>query len=127
MSWKLLFRILLGLYLAALLFLCFGRFSSLPSVPWTIWGIPSDKVMHFFLFIPFPVLAFLAFYRKKAPFLLFLAVLACGCLLAMGTELGQRYLTTYRFGDRKDFLADVLGLAAGSLPLLVWLIFRKRR
>lgn len=127
MSWKLLFRVLLGLYLAALLFLCFGRFSSLPSVPWTIWGIPSDKVMHFLLFIPFPILTFQAFYRGESPWLLFLGVIVSGCLLATGTELGQRYLTTYRFGDWKDLLADAVGIAAGSLPLILWIIFQKRR
>ena len=40
---KHLFRILFLLYLAGLLLLCFGKFDSVPSVPRSLLGIPTDK------------------------------------------------------------------------------------
>ena len=43
----LLSRLLFFAYLAAVLFLCFGRFESTPDVPRSILGIPADKLVHF--------------------------------------------------------------------------------
>ena len=54
-------RILFAVYLAAVAFLCFGQFSSSQDVPMDLWGIPTDKVVHFLMFFPFPLLACLAF------------------------------------------------------------------
>ena len=51
------------LYLLAVLYLCFGKFENTPDVPWSLLGIPSDKLVHFGMFFPFPILAFLAFDR----------------------------------------------------------------
>ena len=58
---KITFRVAFYLYLIAIAVLCFGKFSDLPSVSNTILGIPTDKVVHFVMFFPFPILAFLAY------------------------------------------------------------------
>ena len=123
-------RILLALYLAALLWLCFGHFDTMPDVKRYIWGIPTDKIVHFLMFFPFPILAFLAFdgYSAK-PWLSVLgtvATFAAGILLAVGTEVGQARLTTYRSGDVNDFKADLLALGISSLIVLL-INFRKLR
>lgn len=116
---KTVFRVAFYVYLAALAVLCFGSFSSLPEVSKTILGIPTDKVVHFCMFLPFPILAFLAYDKytgNPGKVLVFgLVTLLVGCLLAAGTELGQAYLTDYRSGDPLDFLADFAGLLTGSV------------
>lgn len=116
---KTVFRVAFYVYLAALAVLCFGSFSSLPEVSKTILGIPTDKVVHFCMFLPFPILAFLAYDKytgNPGKVLVFgLITLLVGCLLAAGTELGQAYLTDYRSGDPLDFLADFAGLLTGSV------------
>ena len=43
-------RLLFILYIAGVLYLCFGHFDNTPSVPLTLWGIPTDKVVHFAMF-----------------------------------------------------------------------------
>ena len=122
-------RILFAVYLAAVAFLCFGRFSSSEDVPMDLWGIPTDKVVHFLMFFPFPLLAFLAFggYKGqvgKAVLKTAIAFLA-GCAFAAGTEWVQSRLS-YRSGDPADFLADFSALAACSVLILI-LIFAKHK
>lgn len=123
-------RILFVLYLASVLWLCFGQFDSVPDVPRSLWGIPMDKIVHFLMFLPFPILAYYAFDRyseKFWPSLLWsLVTLAAGIALAAGTEVGQARLTTYRSGDPLDFRADLLAMAAGTLTVIL-LNLRKLR
>ena len=127
---KILFRILFIVYLASVLLLCFCKFDSTPSVPMRILGIPTDKLVHFCMFFPFPILAFLAFDRftESAPrTLLFTGItLAVGILLALFTEWGQAHLTHYRTGDSLDILADVIALILSSL-LVIFLDIRKQK
>ena len=113
---KIAFQVLFFLYIALLLFLCFGQFQNMHSVPRTILGIPSDKVVHFCMFFPFPILAFLAF-----------DTFVVGILLALGTEWGQAHLTRYRSGDTRDFLADSLALVLGTLIVLFWDIRKQKK
>ena len=119
---RLIFKILLVLYLATVAWLCFGHFSSIPNVKMSYWGIPTDKIVHFLMFFPFPLLAFGAFDKfttKPWHSLVFvLTVFGIGCLLASATEIGQAY-TTYRSGDPHDFLADGLALAISCIIVLV--------
>ena len=127
---KILFQILFFLYVAAVLLLCFGKFESTPDVPFTILGIPTDKVVHFCMFFPFPILAFLAFdpFTNSIPSsLAFAAItLVVGFLLAMGTEWGQATLTDYRSGDRMDLMADFLALALSTAIVIVWDLLKLR-
>lgn len=124
------FRVLFFLYIAAVLFLCFAHFDQTPSVEWSLLGIPSDKVVHFCMFFPFPVLAYLAFDRYtdsvRKTLLFSAAALLVGFLLAWGTEWGQAHLTDYRSGDRLDLLADGTALVLGTL-LVIGLDLRKQK
>lgn len=123
------FRILFVLYLAGVLFMCFGKFESTTSVPLSILGIPTDKLVHFAMFFPFPILAFLAFDKYTETVkstLLFVGVtFIVGVLLAVGTELGQAHLTEYRSGEPLDLLADCIALFLSSV-LVAWVDIRKQ-
>ena len=107
------FPIVFALYVCAVLFCCFWRFESLPEAGRSFLGIPADKVAHFIMFLPWAVLAWLAFSKKNLA-----AIFLLGCVFAALTEAGQS-LTTYREGDTLDLLADILGLAAGFLAIPV--------
>ena len=128
---KIAFRILFFLYVAGVLFLCFGRFENTPSVEWSLFGIPTDKLVHFCMFFPFPILAFLAFdqFTETVPqTLAFVGVtLAVGILLAFGTEWGQAHLTDYRSGDPWDWVADISALVLSSLAVTFWDIRKQKR
>jgi hypothetical protein len=129
-SQKIAFQVIFFLYVAGVLFLCFGHFEQTPSIEWSLFGIPSDKVVHFCMFFPFPILAFLAFDRYTESVrstLLFSGItLLVGLLLAGGTEWGQAHLTDYRSGDPMDLLADGLALVLSTL-LVIYLDIRKQK
>ena len=122
-------RILLILYLVAILFLCFGKFEGTDDVPMDLWGIPTDKIVHFLMFLPFPLLAFFAFDRFtesiRPSVLWVLGTFAAGALLASGTEWVQGFLP-YRTRDFADLKADLLALGASSL-LVLFLDLRKQK
>ena len=128
---KILFRILFLLYLAGVLYLCFGRFENTPSVEWSLLGIPTDKLVHFCMFFPFPILAFLAFDRytdTTRQTLIFVGItLVVGILLAMGTEWGQAHFTDYRSADPWDLVADTSALVLSSLLVGIWDIRKQKK
>lgn len=114
---------LLIAYLAVLCWLCFGKFDSVTaSFPGYTLGIPTDKIVHFILFLPFPLLCWLVFRgRSGKPWhslVLVLIFFGAGCLLAAGTELGQT-LIAYRSGDPGDFLADGISIAFSTVIALI--------
>lgn len=115
-------RILFVLYIAAVVWLCIHNFKSVHDFPRTIAGIPSDKIVHFCMFFPFPFLTYISYERQKKGIgttLLFVgATLLLGIILAVGTEIAQSFLP-YRTADYKDLLADSLGLLSCSLIVLV--------
>ena len=121
-------RILLILYLCALAWLLFGRLDHTPDVPTSFFGIPTDKIVHFSMFLPFPVLVYFAFgrYSEKflKSFLLLWATFFAGAIIAGGTEIGQG-MTEYRSADRFDFLADLAGLGTGTIAVLIMMIRKK--
>lgn len=126
----LLFRILMVLYIAAIAVLCFAHFSNMTDVPTTIFGLDADKIVHFLMFLPFPLLAYLAIGKlPKTPLRALLATLALffvGSLIAAGTEIGQAYLP-YRSADPLDFKADTLALAIGSLITFIVMLAQGTR
>jgi VanZ family protein len=115
---KVIARLVFLLYFAAVLYLCFGNFSSLSEVTKRFLGFEADKVAHFLMFFPFPVLFYMAFgWRTRKPWhsiALTLFILALGTAIAAGTELVQD-LIPYRASDRIDFLADFLALCCSSV------------
>ena len=119
----LVFRLLMILYVAAVAWLCFANFHRLPDVPRTFFGIPTDKVVHFCMFFPFPILAFLAYdpYTRTPwqALAALVSICAVGGIFAGCTELIQEQLT-YRSKDINDFGADCL--AIGIAGVLVFLI-----
>jgi len=128
---RLIARILFFLYLAAVLVLCFGQFKDAPSVSWTLLGIPSDKLVHFCMFFPFPILAFLAFDKytetPRSTFLFSGITFLVGVALAFGTEWGQAHLTTYRSGDPLDWVADISALFISTLIVIIWDLLKQRK
>ena len=123
-------RILFGLYLAAVAVLCFGKFDSSQDVPMDLWGIPTDKIVHFLMFFPFPFLACLAAggYRGESWQATFRTVIAflAGCAFAAATEWIQTWLS-YRSGDPVDFGADALAILLGSVIVLFLVLAKLRK
>lgn len=124
-----LFRILTVVYLAVIAVLCFANFGSNREVPLTLFGLPTDKIVHFLMFLPFPFLAFFSFPLRKAgvmkSLLLVIGLFAMGCLLACGTEYIQSKLP-YRTMDPNDFRADAAGLICGSVTTFLIRLFSKK-
>ena len=123
-------RILFGLYLVAVAVLCFGKFDSTQDVPKDLWGIPTDKIVHFLMFFPFPLLACLASggyrgERWQATFHTVIAFLA-GCAFAAATEWIQSWLP-YRSGDPADYGADALAILLSSIIVLFIVLAKHRK
>lgn len=117
-----LFRILIALYIVAIAILCFGHFGSLPHIHSKFLGLEQDKLVHFLMFLPFPLLAYFAVGKHPAgPWKALgemLLIFLVGTLVAAGTEIGQSFFP-YRTTDPKDFLADTIALAVCSLAVFI--------
>ncbi len=131
LSLKKIFQLGFILYLLAVLYLCFGKFENTPDIPWSFLGIPSDKLVHFCMFFPFPILAFLAFDRftdtPKSTFLFSGITWVLGLVLAFATEWGQAHLTDYRSGDPWDLLADVLAITLSTILVIFWDLSKQKQ
>lgn len=118
------------LYILAVCYLCFARPDDIPSIEITFFGLPVDKIVHFLMFFPFPVLAFKAFDSEDSKpgrrILLIIGIGAAGTALAALTEFVQGYLS-YRSEDAYDLFSDYIGLGAGVVVVIIYLIFRKHR
>ena len=126
---KTLYTLFLCIYLIAVGVLCFLKPSSLPEVNIkTFLGVPIDKVMHFVMFLPFPILSSLVFINKNQKTgisLLILSILAAaGACISYGTELIQSEIG-YRSYEIKDFYADLTGIATGSIIGTIYLTYTK--
>lgn len=115
-------RILFLLYLAAIAFLCFMKPDSLPEMEKSILGIPTDKLAHFLMFAPFPVLAYLAYDHVTnkfwSAFLFAFLTFLVGTGIALLTEYIQGFLP-YRSKDMTDFRADLLALGVSTLAVFI--------
>lgn len=122
--------ILFCIYIIAVAYLCFAKPEDMPSLEISFFGLPIDKVAHFLMFLPFPLLAFLTFDTEDAKAgrrtLLLLGIVAAGMALAALTEFIQGFLA-YRSEDSSDLLADYIGLGTGVVVLIIYLIIRKFR
>ena len=120
---SIIFTIAMVLYLAVVGYLLFANFEKLSSVPKIFLGIPTDKIVHFCMFFPFPILAYLAYDRLTDTPLKALAALvsicAIGAIFAGLTEIGQSLLP-YRTQDISDFRADCIAICiAGLLTFII--------
>ena len=117
-----LFRILLFIYIGAIAYLCFAKMNNLPQIQNEFFGIPTDKLVHFCMFFPFPIIAFYAYDRRLKTRVELVSSLvklcAWGCIFAGVTEMVQATLP-YRSQDVKDFAADCIAIGISSLILLI--------
>lgn len=117
------------IYIGAILYLCLTKPDNLPQTEFLIFGLPADKVAHFTMFLPFPILMYLMFFDRSRSrwkdMLILVAAIALGIGAAFGTEYLQA-LTQYRSSDIKDTFADIKGLLTGALIVLTHILLRKR-
>lgn len=115
-------RIVFVLYILAVAWLCLYNFQKLPSVQRSYWGIPTDKIVHFLMFFPFPILAFISYDKRTnttwQSILYAVSVLTLGTILAVLTEYAQSFLP-YRTADQKDFMADFLALSICTVLVFI--------
>ena len=123
-------RILFLFYLALVALILFMRPDRLPDLQKEIFGFPADKAAHFLMFLPFPVLSFMAFVPPaKTAWKVILhsfAVLLAGAALAAMTEYVQGLLP-YRVKDFSDFRADILAIGISALLVFTVDIFNYRK
>ena len=123
-------RIAFLVYFGLVLYVCFGHFTDLPDMSKPIWGIPQDKIIHFIMFFPFPILGALALnlrpsrYGKACMDALLLFI--CGIALAAATEIAQGF-TSYRDPSVWDWVADTSALVSSSVIVLIVLLLQVRR
>ena len=114
-------RGVLAVYVIVILCLCLGTFQG-PAGMWkTLWGIQLDKVLHFCMYLPYPLLTLWAFYdgKKWRRFLLIFLLIGVGYSGAV--ELMQALFTDSRSAEWGDLLANTLGM--GTTCLLCALVF----
>jgi glycopeptide antibiotics resistance protein len=124
------FRILFAVYLAAIIWLCFGHFDDIRHFDLTFYGLPKDKIVHFCMFLPFVFFARWSFNWRHDKFwrriLIYLFIILIGLLLGAATEIGQG-LTDYRSEDPLDFYSDSLGIAVGAvLTIMTEILFVRK-
>ncbi|MBO8456500.1 MAG: VanZ family protein [Bacteroidetes bacterium] len=116
-------RILLLVYAAMVCLLCFMRLGNGIDMSSEWLGIPKDKIAHFFLFFPFPILMYAAFHMHRSKpvrlILFLLLTLVIGAAAGAGIELIQM-TTDYRSCDILDFRADCIGLLCGSILVMIY-------
>jgi len=117
-------------YLGLIAYLCLAHFDNLPSVPRSFLGIPSDKLVHFLMFMPFVPLAYIAFVGdRRSPWVTLaatVAIFAVGCGVAALTEILQG-MTSYRSKDVLDYRADTISMAVMSLVVFIHYLYRRRK
>lgn len=118
--------VLFCVYLAFVAWLCFGSFKPGADIPRSLWGIPTDKIIHFLMFLPFPVLGALAFDFRSWWRALSISTLLAN-IFAFSFEHLQSVLTSYRITDAKDLNANLLGISLGLLAaILIGLLAKKK-
>jgi len=122
------------IYFALVLYVCFGKFDSLPSVVnETLWGIEGDKIIHFIMFFPYPILLFMVrrrpFTARRQVWRYALLILVTGLVIGAATEIGQSF-TPYRDNDPYDLFADGAALLSSTLlclPFVFYVLSRRLR
>ena len=126
---RIIFLLLFCLYIAAVAYMCIARPDSIPSLPESWFGLPADKVAHFLMFLPYPILGYLAFEgtgagtRTIAIFLL--VFIGSGFAVAATTEYIQANLG-YRSKETFDLLADIMGVISGGILTSIYIFIKNR-
>ena len=118
--------ILFVVYLAIVAWLCFSDGNTGLELPSTLWNIPIDKCVHFLMFLPFPILGTVAFDFKNMWRTLSVTTLTA-ILIAFLFELLQSRITETRITDPADLNANILGICAGLLIVIVAGLVRNRK
>lgn len=124
-AWRKVFIVLFVLYMGALIYLYFGKFPSFLKLPRTIMDIPSDKVGHFLMFLPYPFLAHGSSFTGKRKWRDLLFVHLSGIAIAFTFELLQSTLASYRTTDPWDLVANIASITIATLILAVIDLFKK--
>lgn len=117
-------------YFAAVLVLCLAHPLQIQVPDRRILDIPIDKIVHFLMFFPYPVIAYTAFkparYGKWRHIMVLITIFCTGVGLAMSTERLQG-LSGYRSYEITDFYADVIGMECSALMIALCIIFKKEK
>lgn len=124
-TWRRVFIVLFVLYMGVLIYLYFGKFPSFLKLPRTILDIPSDKVGHFLMFLPYPFLAHGSSFTGKRKWRDLLFVHLSGIVIAFVFELLQSTLVSYRTTDPWDLVANVASISLATLILSIVDLFKK--
>lgn len=126
LSVRILRIVLFLVYVSAVAWLCFGTFKPGADIPRSLLGFPIDKVVHFLMFLPFPLLGTIAFDFRSWWRTLSMTTLLAN-LIAFTFEQLQSRITTVRVTDPTDLNANFLGISLGLLvAILIGLIFKKK-
>lgn len=121
--------VLFAVYLATVAYLCFLKPGSIPILRQFIFGVPTDKVIHFIMFLPYPLLAYISFRPDgkgiAAEIFVFATILVAGAVMAMGVERLQ--IAAGRNYDIKDFYANLAGIGAGAAITAAYLSLQHRK
>ncbi len=120
-------KCVLAAYIAAILYLCLASWQGIPGMWKTFLGIQMDKVFHFLMYLPYPFLAFWAFYKGKDGGLFLLKVLLVGMAYGGAVELMQALFTDSRSAEWGDWLANTAGMGGSALLIGLGLIIYRRR
>lgn len=119
---------LLCIYIIAVCLLCFSDLSHISSNDFNWEDFPIDKLFHFLMFVPFPILAFYSLDNGKfsttRSLLHIVTIFLTGSTVAYGTEVIQSF-TESRSYEIMDFAADLAGLTCGSVFIVIILIIKK--
>ena len=113
---RLIWRIIGLVYLGALAYLLFSAPDKLPTISNWHFIIPADKLVHFCMFFPSPVIMYFSIAKQNSKtWLVLICALVC-ILFAGGTELLQN-LSPTRSMELLDFVADCTGIVLSSVLL----------
>lgn len=116
-------RLITLLYLGVVAFLCFAPSDTFPQVNTWSFFIPIDKLVHFSMFTPLPIMFYASIGKKESPkriCLRIIMILLGSCIIAGSTELLQGLIPN-RSTDFYDFIADCLGITISCLLLFLYL------
>ncbi|MEN6619800.1 MAG: VanZ family protein [Rikenellaceae bacterium] len=97
------------------------------EMPKQMFGIEVDKLVHFSLFFPYSIMAWLAFNKsitKRFHNWSFLIIAVSGFLLAVFTEFAQSFNPNRNY-DPYDMLANFIAILAGSLVIIIITVLNK--